>query len=231
MSVTTRIAVPPEEFVLGRTLTRHPDLRVELERVVPFGRQRGFHLWTTRTDDGWLDGVSATEPDVDAVHVVERTGEGLLLRVEWDARENELVSALAAAEATCLRGVAAAETWHLTLRFPSSARLATYYRRCTDRGVDLWIKSVDSDESAADRHLSLQLTDQQHETLQAAFDGGYFAVPRKMTLQDLADRLGVSDTAASQRLRRGLTTLLVGTLPGARPEAARPASRTGHPSL
>jgi len=52
------------------------------------------------------------------------------------------------------------------------------------------------------------LTDIQRETLTAALEAGYFAVPRTATLQDLADEFGVSDTAISQRIRRGVARLL-----------------------
>ncbi|MFC7137822.1 helix-turn-helix domain-containing protein [Halobaculum litoreum] len=37
-------------------------------------------------------------------------------------------------------------------------------------------------------------------------------MPRAVTLEELGDRLGISDTAASQRLRRGITALLTESL-------------------
>jgi hypothetical protein len=52
------------------------------------------------------------------------------------------------------------------------------------------------------------LSEQQYEALRTAFEAGYFAIPREITLQELAARLGISDTAASHRLRRGLQTVL-----------------------
>lgn len=56
------------------------------------------------------------------------------------------------------------------------------------------------------------LTDEQLETLRVAFVGGYFDEPRQMSLVDLADSLDISPSAASGRLRRGLTTLLGATV-------------------
>jgi hypothetical protein len=52
------------------------------------------------------------------------------------------------------------------------------------------------------------LTDRQREALRVALETGYFSVPRETSLEDLAKRLDVSDTAASQRLRRGVENLI-----------------------
>jgi len=38
---------------------------------------------------------------------------------------------------------------------------------------------------------------------------GYFAVPSQVSLEELSDRLAVSDAAVSQRLRRGIESLLI----------------------
>lgn len=46
------------------------------------------------------------------------------------------------------------------------------------------------------------LTTRQRETLRLAADRCYFEIPRRATLADLADELGVSDQAISERLRR-----------------------------
>lgn len=56
------------------------------------------------------------------------------------------------------------------------------------------------------------LTDEQLETLHVAYTGGYFQEPRQMSLVDLAETLDISPSAASGRLRRGLTTLLGATI-------------------
>jgi len=61
--------------------------------------------------------------------------------------------------------------------------------------------------------IESNLTETQRDTLLTALQAGYFDVPRRINLQDLAEQFGISDTALSQRLRRGLTELLTSTLP------------------
>lgn len=52
------------------------------------------------------------------------------------------------------------------------------------------------------------LTPSQQEALAVALEQGYFDVPRTTTLVEIAERLGVSDQAVSERLRRGEKHLL-----------------------
>jgi len=47
----------------------------------------------------------------------------------------------------------------------------------------------------------------QQEALSLAFDRGYFEIPRRVTLVELGDEVGVSDQALSERLRRAQTKL------------------------
>jgi hypothetical protein len=57
----------------------------------------------------------------------------------------------------------------------------------------------------------IPVTDKQREAVEAAVEMGYYAEPRQATLSDLADRLGVSRSALSQRLT-AVETKLVETL-------------------
>lgn len=52
------------------------------------------------------------------------------------------------------------------------------------------------------------LTPAQAEALRAAFEAGYFAVPREATAAEVADGLGISKSAFLERLRRGQSALL-----------------------
>lgn len=60
------------------------------------------------------------------------------------------------------------------------------------------------------------LTDTQRETLRLAFDTGYYQQPRETSLEELAEALGVSKSAVSQRLNgaeRKLVQSVFRTLP------------------
>ncbi len=54
--------------------------------------------------------------------------------------------------------------------------------------------------SAPGRVEALSLTDKQREAVEFAIEMGYYETPRRASLGDMADRLGVSRSALSQRL-------------------------------
>jgi len=56
-------------------------------------------------------------------------------------------------------------------------------------------------------HINNNPTDQR-DALSRAVAAGYFEVPRRTTLVELADELDISDTAVSQRIRRGMANVL-----------------------
>lgn len=91
--------------------------------------------------------------------------------------------------------------WLLLFRFPSNSayrEFVTTYQSRSEISMDL--DRIIHESSYDDTEFDL--TPSQRETLNTAIEQGYFKIPRKVTLQGLADELGVSDQAVSERLRR-----------------------------
>lgn len=132
---------------------------------------------------------------------VRLTGEGVNL---------DLYPVLVETASLVRRATATHEGWRCRLCFADRSALERFVEACRERDVGFDI--VRLHEWRSPRHPQFGLTDTQRETLETAFEVGYFEVPREQDLTALAERLGVSDTAASQRLRRGLSTLLERTV-------------------
>lgn len=56
------------------------------------------------------------------------------------------------------------------------------------------------------------LTDRQREALRIAYELGYFAIPRRASLEDIAAELGIAASSVSERLRRAQTELIEETV-------------------
>lgn len=209
MSVLVRVAISPGDFKLERVLRARSDVQVEIERLVPLGREVVPYLWIrgAGTAERARSAV-AGDDDVAEVDVVGRSSDATLVRVTWSAADHPFLDALTTAEATCLQGVGKHETWQFKLRFDTHERLAAFYRECSDRDIHLTVRSIHHQATPEEGHVSDVLTDAQYETLRTALEIGYFSIPRESTLEELADELGISDTAASQRVRRGLRNVL-----------------------
>ncbi|WP_247731027.1 helix-turn-helix domain-containing protein [Halovivax limisalsi] len=64
------------------------------------------------------------------------------------------------------------------------------------------------------------LTDEQREALRIAYERGYFEIPRRTSLEGLADELGITASSVSERLRRAQTQLVQETVAPAWPPLA-----------
>ncbi|MBV0902840.1 helix-turn-helix domain-containing protein [Haloarcula salina] len=56
------------------------------------------------------------------------------------------------------------------------------------------------------------LTDRQQEALRTAYELGYFEIPRRASLEDVAAELDISASSVSERLRRAQTQLISETM-------------------
>lgn len=206
MSVRTDLSIPATDFVLRSVLDDRTDVRLRLECSVPLGDAVAPHLWVSGSN---LDGVVTAlrnDPDVTDVTVLEETDEEALVGLAWVPGASDLFDLLVESRAALVGAVGSGGSWSLRLRFPDRGPFGVFFRRCRDLGVGLSVERVvDTDRTGTD---DLPLTDVQRETLRLGFERGYFDVPRGITLVELADELDVSDTAVSQRLRRGISTLL-----------------------
>lgn len=95
------------------------------------------------------------------------------------------------------------EHWLFRSRFDDHESLSAFSEYCQIHDIMLDVRRVHTLTTEELEEEPFDLTDEQHETIELAVAKGYFAVPRRATLSDLAGELGVSQQAVSERLRRG----------------------------
>ncbi|MFB6130194.1 MAG: bacterio-opsin activator domain-containing protein [Salinigranum sp.] len=212
MSVITNLHVPARDFVLGEALTSNPGVRVSLERVVPIGDSFVPYFWASNNSLVDIEDAIGRVDGVESFEVVDSIDSEALIKVVWKEGPNGLFDSLAESGGTLLEATGESERWSLQVRFENREDLTAFYRSCVDRGISLELTGVHNPGLLDEVGLGFALTDTQRETLVAALEAGYFDVPRRTNLVELADRMGVSDTAVSQRIRRGVATLLRATL-------------------
>ena len=209
MSVEVDVTVSATDCPLEGLLRIGPGPRIRLERIVPVGESVSPYVRISADPVDEIPSALRADPYVERFDEVETVGRESLVRIEWDLESNELVDALVETDGVIMNALATEGTWWFRLRFPDHRRLGEWYRGCTDRDVSVSIERVLPPESSDSESDRLALTAPQREALMAAWNRGYFEVPREVTLEELGAELGVSDTAVSQRLRRGITKILV----------------------
>ena len=94
--------------------------------------------------------------------------------------------------------------------FPDREALFWANEAAQEAGFQFDIKTIYGTEDA--RGVQYGLTETQRNTLVAAFEAGYFTVPRKVSLSELAEQQDSSHQALSERLRRAMGNLVESTL-------------------
>lgn len=97
--------------------------------------------------------------------------------------------------------------WVVSVRFPNREALIDFRKECETQGLGFTLKALTRGDNSLEGNSS-SVTDAQQSLLQMAIEEGYFCVPREISLTELAQRLEISNQAASERLRRGLTNYL-----------------------
>jgi hypothetical protein len=206
-AVTTEFTLPAPSFPFGRATSYPPTVQVYLERFVPLTGARIPFLWVSGT------GIAAFErhlrgselvADVDArLHTEERA----LYAVEWDPGGETFLDGLGEAGGTIM-DAHGNDPWSFTVRFPDHDALSHFSRFCRTEDFPVDIERV----CTAAEHPGIApdggITSRQRQALLLAVEGGYFAVPRETTLEEIADELGVSPQNTSELVRRGAGHLL-----------------------
>ena len=98
--------------------------------------------------------------------------------------------------------------------FPNQQEIEAFQRYCEDRDLDFRFVRLFREEEVTSQPMYLinALSPPQEEALLLALELGYFKVPRQINLEEMSEELGISSQAVSQRIRRGLDTILESTL-------------------
>lgn len=208
MSIITDFTVPAAEFILAHSSAAVPDVRVEVERVVleSIGQMTPY-FWTSGGDLDAFEAALADDPTIRDVAVLETHDDKRFYRADWDHDDRGIVYAVSDAEATIMEAVGEHGQWELRLLFPDEAALSAFQDHCREHGLSFELVRIFKTEHPR-AFGKYDVTTEQREALVAAYEAGYFEVPRGATLAEVADRLGISQQAASARLRRGYANLV-----------------------
>jgi len=209
MTVIADISLPADSFALGRLLSDVTGIETELERIVPLRETVMPLFWISGADPAVIKDVLSDDPRTIAVDQLTTTNGKTLFEVHWTTETDGLVGALVDTRGKILEASGTDKTWDFRLRFGSHSELSAFNMALTADNIAVTLRHIYNPTPRGD---GAGLSTIQRETLLTAYDHGYFRVPRRTTLVALADREGISDSAYSQRIRRGIAGLIEQTL-------------------
>lgn len=211
MSVIVELRAPSSDFELGRILTIEGLSTIELESLIPTGGVTVPLFWIhNATRDSFLEHVER-HPAVSAASPVDEFDDRTLFTLDWNAEQDRLINGVKTNSGQLLSAVGAPETWKFELRFPSHDNLSEFTTHCENAQITLDVRRV-YNPTKPEAGPWYGLTDPQREAMIVAVEMGYYRIPRECTTKDLAAELGISDQAVTERLRRGIDSLVRHTL-------------------
>lgn len=203
------ITVPASAFELGRLLEQLPGVRIELEQLVPIENSIIPLFWVSEGDPEEIEAILRESPLTEHVEFLAEDGHRKLFKVIWNREVDGLIHPLIDTNAKVLEAENVGEGWDFRIQFPSHDALSTFRDCCESENIPIILRQLYNPQYPDGGDA---LTNEQHEAIVVAYEQGYFDVPRGTTVSELAAQFDISDNAFSQRLRRGLSTLVRETM-------------------
>lgn len=213
MSTIVDASIAAEEFALHDTLTEHPTARFEIARAIATNSEEVMpFLWASGAPVAELEASLRADPTTRNVELVSRFDDESLFQVSWTARVHTPFHALIGADGAALLDASTNGTeWRFCLVYPDAVAIDAVSEECDELELDLDVDHVYPLSNAFTRD-HFELTEKQYETILAAYEAGYYEIPRQIKLKELARELDVSHQALSERLRRGHQVLMTNSL-------------------
>lgn len=209
MVVILDVSIPADQFALGRVFEDQPNVEIELEKVVPLGEGTMPLFWVEDGDDDQTMADLQDTPLTEDVRILAADDGRTLFQLDWDPEIDSIIQPLVETGGRVLEAEGNSDSWEFRLQFPDRDTLAAFRKQYRETGLEVEIVRLYNPDTFHDEEM---LTDEQTEAILTAYEKGYWEVPRQTTLAELAMELDISDNSVSQRVRRGISTLVEETL-------------------
>lgn len=212
MSITAKIRIRHDRLALVPTLRSLDNIKI---RAISQGTTNPgttvFPFLVECDDRESLESALNDDPTVASYELVD-WGDGSGIYYIGHTSGTKLISAVV----TDVNGfLANTETkgngWLVQLLLPDKEALSSVWQYARENDISLDIIEIYGNESTG-VESSYGLTLEQRVALQTAYEKGHFQEPRDISLAEVAEEMGLSSTAMSGRLRRGMRNLIAATI-------------------
>ena len=199
-----------DHIILRETLRHAPWTTVTWEEShTGENGQRQFIAWVESEDMAAFEHGIESDPSVRNPVVQTELGDRRLYRFDLTekAEETDIMPLLMEVGGVHRHLVATSDGWLNRTQFPDRAAFERVHQFCRDHDIQFTFHRI-LEERGRDGGDPLHLTEAQREVLTAAVESGYLDIPRQCSLAELGATLDISQSAASERFRRGTKNLI-----------------------
>ncbi|ADJ16519.1 helix-turn-helix domain-containing protein [Halalkalicoccus jeotgali] len=201
MTVLLTVTVQAAETALKETFEELGNVRFEMENTVTMQADQEWpHVWIRGYPRGKIEIALRADSTISSFEYIASREDDFLYSINVTEDRLTLVDLVQEENGVILTAVGFNGRWELRIRFADNTHLTRFHNRLKESGITLDVKRIQ--EFNGDEKGTELLTGPQREALEAAVEHGYFAIPRQISLEELADEVGISHQALSERLRR-----------------------------
>ena len=194
--------------LLTEALGRAPDMVIRPEEGYISGETARYIFWGEGGDfDAFEAGLDADSTVTNSTILTELDTRRLYRAESTEQGHNTALQVWRDLDLVLLDGRLTTDGWLFRMRFPDRETLAEFrhYHRARNRPFRLQQLYHEADTR---NDVDGALTGAQKDALAAAYEAGHFDVPQAASQADVAARLDISRQALSERLQRGVKTLI-----------------------
>lgn len=212
MTVTAKLHIEHDLLALAPTLRVLDDVVI---RVIAHGTTAPgatfFPFVIEYGDRSELEAALDTDPTVKSYDTIAWTSGTGIYYIEHTEDTKLISQTVTEVSGVMIYSETQGSGWTVRLLLPDRKGLNAVWEYARENDISLEILEVYGDGDAGGE-MSYGLTDEQRVALKTAYDAGYFNEPRDTSLNEVATEMGLSSTAMSGRLRRGMRNLVGSTI-------------------
>lgn len=211
MTLHAVVYIDAQGLLLSRTTKEFPEAKMEVEHQASAD---SLFVSIQVDDQAGVERSFGDNPSVGNARQCSEDGERRVYQIDFEM-DRRLVSQIAADLGINLHSSKSERGdpgWTVHLEVPDREALIEFREILQKRNIGFELLRLSQGTSTAAGPFDL--SEKQREALVAAYENGYFEIPRGISQQGLAKLLGASPTAVSQRLRRATQALIAATVAG-----------------
>lgn len=211
MSLIAILDIAHPDLALTPTIRDCPEVSIEVVPHSTTDPETGLFFYLVAGADETFEDVLERDHTVTDWMLVDDLGSTRIYRFQH-AEDTVLISPMTTELGGLLLNAESTDRgWTNRLHLPDREALAELWDCCEERDISFELRRMFRQDEWT-RETVPEVTDEQRAALVCAHEEGYFEEPRETSLEELADRLGISPTAVGGRIRRGTGKLVESTL-------------------
>jgi len=208
MVISTRVYIEHPDMALAHTIRTCPEATIGVISDAGTDPQHDIYaFWMEAPDFERVEQALVEDDTVEEFECIVESEDRRTYQIEYSDSAQLISPLVTDVGGLVLDTESRSEGWELQLELEDHESLYRLHQRA--RNLDIRLDVLDVLQTdGTDGHTKYGLTEAQVEALVAAYVHGFYDEPREISLDGLADILGVSATAVSGRLRRGSARLV-----------------------